>query len=138
MNTRVLLRYRDGANCKQDCSVVVTGPPDGNLVARLTATLDSGEFLIPQDCGLEDLRPQLAFTGYLNPDDHCWVEVEGVEATTEDARPMTFAALVDRAEAAAAAGWPSQGVDLDDLLDAEAVVYDDNGSACTPAGELVA
>lgn len=137
VNTRVLLRYRDGANFKQDCSVVVTGPPDEALVARFTAALDSGEYLIPQDCGLDDVKPQLAFTGYLNPDDHCWVEVEGLEPTGDAARPMTLTDLVDGVEAAAAAGWPSQTADLDNLLDAEWVVYDGD-HAHTPAGELIA
>lgn len=136
-NTRVLLRYRDGANFKQDCSVVVTGPPRDDLVARFTAALDAGEYLIPQDCGLDDVRPQLAFTGHLNPDDHCWVEVEGLEPTGDAARPMPLTDLVARVEAAAAADWPSQTTDLDDLLDAEWVVYDGD-HASTPAGELIA
>lgn len=137
VNTCVLLLYRDGANFKQDCSIVVAGPPETHLVARFTAALDAGAHLIPQDCGLDDVRPQLAFTGHVNPDDHCWVEVDGFEPTVAVARPMTFSDLVCRVEAAAAAGWPSQTVDLEDLLDADPVVYN-GGHAYTPAGDLLA
>lgn len=140
--TRFVVSYRDASNYRQDETVIVDGPPDPGIIRRIIAACDDqGEaFFIPFDVGLP-IAPQLAFTGYLNDDDHCWCTLDpnGFTATTEDATVDTdLVTLAARFEQAAAAGWPGQHTDLADLLDAEAGHYDDDGRFCAPDGTVIA
>jgi len=75
MNTRVEYLYRDSGNYKQFASVVLTGEITPEERARIAAALDSGEYFIPGQVGLEDLQPKMPF--FPNREsDHVWHELD--------------------------------------------------------------
>lgn len=106
-HTRIDLMYRDGCNYKAYSYIVFTGAPDPVLVQRLTASLEGGRQLVPEQVGLShpggtEFAPRFPD----EEDDHGWTDVMGaaaVDAEASDGR--TFAAFVAACEKASAEGW---------------------------------
>lgn len=109
-NTLLHLMYRDACNYKAWSSVVFEGPPTPELVARLMASLDEGEYIVAEQVGLvTPARENATFAGRYpdGEDDHGYTEIHesDIEATNESASAGPFAGFVERCEAAAADGW---------------------------------
>lgn len=112
MNTRIYYLYRDASNYKQQNSIVVLGPCDDDIVDRICACLQDGEYFVPDDVGFPVER-----FGEWTEDDHAFCEMDDTSfELTEDAadevvvddevRAMTIGEVALRFEEAAAAGWP--------------------------------
>jgi hypothetical protein len=104
MNTRFEYLYRDGSNYKQWSSVTFRGAPDDALVQRLSAAVDSDDFLIAHQVRL----PDLFFAGVPDADDHCFhqmAEVTAIEQPADDAFGRTIEDFVAEVERAATVGW---------------------------------
>lgn len=123
---RIDYQYRDADNYKaHDCFYVtadgLTDTDRARLLARLSATLDDGEYFVPADVDLEPLQWKL--TGYSDgytDADHPWHELHLDSHKVLDQAPhgtgelLTLEQLVSRFETAAAAGWPGQHTPLDE------------------------
>lgn len=78
-NTLITILYRDGCNYKAVEEVVVMGY-DEDLIDRIKATLDEGEWFIPEQVCLP--RPRFReFGDWNDDDDHPWCEID-FEPTT--------------------------------------------------------
>ncbi len=88
-NTALTIQYRDGANYKTRSTIVLEGRLTPDLFQRLKASLDEGEYFVPQQIGLKN--PALNFLehdGFPNADlDHGWCELEEAESDFSDLYP---------------------------------------------------
>jgi len=75
MNTRICYLYRDASNYKQYNEAVLIGEMTKEQLARIARCLSQGEFFVPRDVGL----PEMRITDYRTDDDHCWFEWEIVK-----------------------------------------------------------
>lgn len=115
--------YRDASNYKKHAAYEVAGYSE-ELVARLRATLDEGEYFLPELVGLTNPR-DLWDSHY--EDDHVWNEIEDITCgrcryvpelyEPADLTERTLDDLVLAFERAAAAGWPLDAAlaDLDEF-----------------------
>ena len=80
MNTLLEYLYRDASNYKQHGSVVLQGAISLKDIRPL---LIDGEYFIPSQAGLPDLRPQFKVQGFDYPtgDDHEWHEIVSMKPT---------------------------------------------------------
>lgn len=86
-------QYRDASNYKARGQVLLHGRAKDADLKALRAKLESGEFFIPEQVGIQPLQPQLWAACACAPDvdlDHCWHEFEGLrDATAEDLAELT-------------------------------------------------
>lgn len=86
MNTRIEYLYRDASNYKQFASVVLRGEITANEIHHIASCLDSGEYFIPAQVGLEEL--QRGMPSFPDPDtDHVWHELDtktGISLTEDE------------------------------------------------------
>lgn len=115
MSTRISYLYRDASNYKQAGSITIIEELTEVQRAVIAATLNDGQFFIPEQVGFPNPRDQFE---KLSEEDHCWCELEPAYAFENDASQPTdprsanevVAAFVDAADA----GW-------DDVLYAPAI-----------------
>lgn len=111
MNTKIYYLYRDASNYKQLNTFVCEGEYDQSDVDRIIASLQDGEYFIPENVGL----PCERFTDWTE-DDHLYCEMDSddFELTSDSPdsildgtqwRPITVSELAGRFEAAADDGW---------------------------------
>jgi len=86
-------QYRDASNYKARGQVLLDGSAKDDDLKALRAKLESGEFFIPEQVGIQPLQPRLWAACGCAPDvdlDHCWHEFEGLrDATAEDLAEFT-------------------------------------------------
>jgi hypothetical protein len=88
MNTRIEYLYRDAANYKQFASVVLSGEITAEEIAHIAGCLDSGEYFIPAQVGLEELQRRMP--SFPDPDaDHVWHELDVAGITLTEDPPTT-------------------------------------------------
>lgn len=94
MNTRIGYMYRDGANYKQYCEVVVAGTLDPTLVTPL---LDGGQWFIAGDVGLPDPQLEWEELGYEFPteEDHVFCEFDPEDVEPTEAPPTVGVTAAD-------------------------------------------
>lgn len=80
-NTRIEYLYRDAANWKQGNACIIKGTIDKAGVDTIMASLDEGEYFIPQAVGLPETR-----FGTWSEDDHSYFELDktGFSLTNEE------------------------------------------------------
>lgn len=111
MNTKITFLYRDASNYKQFNEFVAEGEFTEDDVEKIIACLDSGEYFIPENVGIECER----FTDWTE-DDHPFCELSASDFMLTDETPtmvldgnswrtLTMGDLVARFEAAADEGW---------------------------------
>jgi hypothetical protein len=86
VNTRIEYLYRDASNYKQFVSVVLSGEITAEEIRHIADCLDSGEFFVPAQVGLEELQSRMP--SFPDPDvDHVWheLDVQSGITLTEDA-----------------------------------------------------
>ena len=112
MNTRILYKYRDGANYKFPGAVVLAGVVTEE---EIRPYLHEGVYFIPSDVGLPSLYPtHCRFDEDL---DHPWHELDSVrpteaEPTTDLAATLPAQEFLRRLQEAAQAGWLGQNEDF--------------------------
>jgi hypothetical protein len=112
VNTRILYKYRDGANYKFPGAVVLAGVVTED---EIRPYLHEGIYLIPSDVGLPSLHPtHCRFDEDL---DHPWHELDSARPTEAEPTTDLIAALkvrefLRRLEKAAQAGWPGRNEDF--------------------------
>lgn len=98
-NTRIEYLYRDASNYKQRNECVIRGIVNETGVDAIIASLDDGEYFIPQAVGL----PETRFPTW-SEDDHSYFELDKASFTPTDAEPtvdIDAETLVARFKAAA-------------------------------------
>lgn len=106
MSTRINFLYRDASNYKQAGSITIGDDLTDEQRATIAATLDDGQFFIPEQVGFPNPRDQFE---KLSEDDHCWCELEPAYAFEDDESQPTdsrsAAEVVATFVDAAAEGW---------------------------------
>lgn len=123
MNTKFEYMYRDGANWKNNGSVVFAGGITPEIKARFEALLEPGDQFIADQLGIPEVFQWNPNANYdpldppvglgpgqyvINEDDHCFHEFIGIEEVTNDVVPTdsrTFAQFVEDLAVAKKAGW---------------------------------
>ena len=112
VNTRILYKYRDGANYKFPGAVVLVGAVTED---EIRPYLHEGIYLIPSDVGLPSLHPtHCRFDEDL---DHPWHEFDSARPTEAEPATDLTAALPAQEflrclQEAAQAEWTAQNEDL--------------------------
>lgn len=92
MNTRINYRYRDGSNYKVHNTCVVEGTFTEDQKAAIEECLACGEYFIPSNVGL----PEVRFEDWDEEDDHPWFELDvaDIEDTDDEVTVSTTAKAV--------------------------------------------
>lgn len=89
-NTELEYMYRDGGNYKEYATVVLEGPLTPEEVTAIRTSLDSGEYFIAEQVGLENLRER--WETHHEDLDHIWHELVAITPTGDaPTSPMTAA-----------------------------------------------
>ncbi len=115
-NTKVSYLYRDASNYKRRIPIVLNGEITKEQISTVIASLEDGEYFIPEQIMLPMRRPM----DTINEDDHCYCELheDDFSVTDEDVStvsdydelPVNGIAVEDFVERFAAVGrtgWDS-------------------------------